>query len=87
LVIKHASPASCTIEVSDTGCGIDKETLDNLFEMFPPTKTQLGKKMKARGMSLSVVKKLCTMMEIGIEVSSQLGAGTSTRLTIPSRTL
>ncbi|TSA34622.1 MAG: sensor histidine kinase [Porphyromonadaceae bacterium] len=87
LVIKQTSPSNCTIEVNDTGCGIDKETLRNLFEMFPPADTPLGKKMKARGMSLSVVKKLCDMMDIFIEVSSQIGVGTMVRLTIPGRAL
>ncbi len=83
LVIKQSSPEICTIEVSDTGCGIDKETLRNLFEIFPPVDSPLGKKMKARGMSLSVVKKLCDMMDIGIEVSSHVGVGTMIRLIIP----
>lgn len=87
LLIKHASPESCTIEVSDTGCGIDNETLENLFEMFPPPNPPLGKKMKARGMSLSVVKKLCDMMGIAIGVDSKIGVGTTMHLSIPCRTL
>lgn len=87
LIIKQLTSSLCTIEVSDTGCGIDKETMENLFDMFPPTKSQLGKKLKARGMSMSVVKKLCTMMEIKIEVSSMVGAGTTVRLMIPCRTI
>jgi signal transduction histidine kinase len=85
LVIKQTSPFSCTIEVTDTGCGIDKETLKNLFDMFPPTDNPLGKKMKSRGMSLSVVKKLCDMMDITIEVSSHVGVGTMVRLTVPGK--
>jgi len=83
LMIKETSPVNYTIEVSDTGCGIDKETLRNLFEMFPPNDTQLMVKMKARGMSLSVVKKLCDMMNIEIEVTSNVGVGTMVRLIIP----
>jgi signal transduction histidine kinase len=86
LLIKQTSATLCTIEVSDTGCGIDSETLKNLFEMFPPTETPFGKKMKARGMSLSVVKKLCDMMEIEIDVRSTVGTGTTVRLEVPCRT-
>jgi len=85
LVIKQDSPELTTIEISDTGCGIEKELLKNLFEMFPPTDGPLGKKTKARGMSLSVVKKLCDMMGVGIEVSSWVGAGTKFKLNVPRR--
>jgi len=86
LVVKQNLPVNCIIEVTDTGCGIDKETLSNLFEIFPPMEPQAGKKMKARGMSLSVVKKLCDMMGVTIEVSSHVGVGTMVRLTIPVKT-
>lgn len=86
LNINQTSSSDCTIEVSDTGCGIDPETLRNLFEIFPPADTSLGQKMKSRGMSLSVVKKLCGMMDISIEVDSHVGVGTMIRLTIPYRT-
>ena len=41
--------------------------------------------MKARGMSLHVVKKLCDMMDISIEPLSKVGAGTTIRLILPSK--
>lgn len=87
LTVKLTSASACTIEVADTGCGIDKDTLSRLFDMFPPTETPLGKKMKARGLSLSVVKKLCDMMSIRIEVETEVGSGTKFRLNLPCRTL
>jgi protein-histidine pros-kinase len=87
LEIRQISASLCTIEVSDTGCGIDPETLKSLFVMFPPAESPFGKKLKARGMSLSVVKKLCDMMEIAIEIDSTVGVGTQVRLNIPYRTL
>jgi signal transduction histidine kinase len=83
LVIKQELNGNCSIEISDTGCGIDKETLRVLFEIFPPMDSPFGKKLKARGMSLSVVKKLCDMMDIGIQVNSSIGIGTVIRLIIP----
>lgn len=85
LVIKQAHNSAYTIEVTDTGCGIDKETLKNLFEIFPTSDTIAGRKIKSRGLSLTVVKKLCDMMGIGIEVSSHVGVGTVIRLTVPGR--
>jgi signal transduction histidine kinase len=85
ITIKQTYPSNFTIEVNDTGCGIDKETLRNLFEIFPPADSPVRKKMKARGMSLSVLKKLCDMMNIGIEVNSLVGVGTKVKLTILQR--
>lgn len=85
LVIKQNSPGICSIEVTDTGCGMDKETIKNLFQMFPRNDSQLGGKMKARGLSLNVVKRLCDMMNISIVVNSQVGIGTTVRLVIPGK--
>ena len=61
--------------------------MEHLFDMFPPTEHPLGKKMKSRGMSLAVVKRLCILMDISIEVSTQVGKGTLVRLNLPCRTL
>ena len=85
LVIKQSSPFLYTIEVTDTGCGMDSKTLTNLFDIFPPADNTFGGKMKARGMSLHVVKKLCDMMDISIEPLSKVGAGTTIRLILPSK--
>ncbi len=87
ITFKQDSPDETTIQVADTGCGIEKELQKVLFEMFPPADTPLGKKTKARGMSLSVVKKLCDMMGITIEVSSWPGAGTKFTMKVPRREL
>lgn len=87
LVIDQRTPDTCVIEVTDTGCGIDKETLRNLFEIFPAAEASQGKKLKSRGMSLSVAKKLCDMMNVCIEVSSHVGVGTVARLILPSNAL
>jgi signal transduction histidine kinase len=87
LEIKQDSPDLTTIVIADTGCGIEKDILKILFEMFPGADAPLGKKTKSRGMSLSVVKKLCDMMGVTIEVSSWVGAGTKFKLSVPRREL
>jgi signal transduction histidine kinase len=83
MTILQDAPSTCTIEVRDTGCGMDAATLEQLFVMFPPQDTPLGRKMKARGMSMSVVKKLCDKMGIRIDVSSIMGEGTVIQLIVP----
>ncbi len=87
LEIKQDTPDLTTIEIADTGCGIEKDILRILFEMFPGPEAPLGKKTKSRGMSLAVVKKLCDMMGIVIEVRSWVGAGTKFTLSVPRRAL
>jgi len=83
MTITQDVPSTCTIEIRDTGSGMDAETLEHLFVMFPPPDTPLGRKMKARGMSLSVVKKLCDMLGIAIEATSVLGEGTVMKMVVP----
>jgi signal transduction histidine kinase len=61
--------------------------VDSLFEIFSADQLALSKKSKARGLSLCVVKKLCDLMNIRIEVESKLGVGTTMRLILPCRAL
>lgn len=85
LQIRQVPSGGYTIEVNDTGCGIDKDTIRNIFEMFPRSDPYPGGKLKARGLSLNVAKRLCERLNIDIEITSQVGAGTSVRMAIPVR--
>src|SRR3990172_4411355 len=67
------------IEVSDTGPGIPKEELDRIFEPFFSTKQHRF------GMGLSLVKQIVSEHLGEIEVESELGKGTTFKLTFPVR--
>jgi len=68
-----------TLTIADTGCGIPKEDLDRIFEPFFSTKTGSG----GTGLGLSITYNL--VQEIGgkILVDSEVGKGTTFKITIP----
>ena len=75
-------------EISDTGCGIPADKLDNIFERFTqaarfPTRTYQG-----TGLGLAIVKQLIEAMGGFIRVQSTEGTGTTFRFGFPvERTL
>lgn len=66
------------IEVSDTGCGMSKETLENLFDPFYTTK------FTGRGLGMSAVLGIVRGHKGAITVESTLGHGTIIRVSFPA---
>jgi signal transduction histidine kinase/CheY-like chemotaxis protein len=71
------------VELEDTGCGIPKEKINNLFEAFKQMDSSIKKRFGGTGLGLTITKKLCEMLGIEISVESQLGRGTTFILQIP----
>ena len=67
------------IRIKDTGCGIADENLDHIFDPFFTTK----KEGEGTGLGLSIVHGIVKAHEGNIDVKSQLGKGTSFRVTFP----
>lgn len=75
----HEDNESLEIDVSDTGCGIPEELMDNLFEPFFTTKEE----GKGVGLGLSVAYGIIARHGGSIEVKSKLGEGTSFIVLLP----
>ncbi|MBI2417764.1 MAG: PAS domain S-box protein [Ignavibacteriales bacterium] len=71
------------IKVIDTGIGIEKEQLEQLFRPFIQIDTGLTRKHEGTGLGLSICKKLLFLLDGKIEVESEYGAGSTFIVTLP----
>ncbi len=63
------------IEVKDTGIGIVKEELENIFDRYYQTKRGQNVNSKGWGIGLALVKKLATIHKGSVSVESNIGKG------------
>ncbi|OCX54077.1 hypothetical protein BEL04_07340 [Mucilaginibacter sp. PPCGB 2223] len=69
------------VEISDTGIGIAEEQLPLIFNRFKKFKQSL--QQESFGLGLPIVKSIADFHNIRIDVASQLGKGTTFKLTFP----
>lgn len=80
--LERVDNATVCIKVTDTGKGMGKKELENIFERYftsNPKKSLFG----TSGIGLSFVKKLLDLHNGQIEVKSSLRKGTSFQITLP----
>ena len=65
-----------TIQVVDTGIGVEADKIDFIFDEYVQIDNPSGKKYKGTGLGLSIVKKLVELHEGQIEFESKPGNGT-----------
>lgn len=70
----------CEIEISDTGPGIPPEIQDKIFNLYFSTKEH------GSGMGLAMTFKFVQLLDGKIEFNTQLGRGTTFRLSFPEAT-
>ena len=71
--------------VSDTGIGIPKEELENIFGEFQQVDTAITREYSGTGLGLNITKKFVEMHGGGIWVESELGQGSTFSFSIPLR--
>jgi two-component system NtrC family sensor kinase len=75
----NAKEHTLTIEIADSGTGIDEDDMPQIFEPFFTTKTE----GRGTGLGLSIVRGIMDAHGGTIEASSVLGEGTTFTLTLP----
>ena len=71
------------LEVEDTGVGIPAEQLPKLFERFHRVPNARSRTHEGTGIGLALVQELVKLHGGTIEVESELGRGTTFRVTLP----
>jgi two-component system, sensor histidine kinase len=71
------------IAVSDTGVGMDKEFLNNLFLSYTQEDKSITRKFGGTGLGMTIIKQLSELMGGSIEVVSEKNVGTTISLVIP----
>ena len=68
------------IEISDNGMGVESNHIEHIFNMF----YRASSNSKGSGLGLYIVKDAIGKLKGNIEVSSEIGKGTSFKITIPN---
>jgi PAS domain S-box-containing protein len=81
----HHSPLTTHLafSVSDTGIGITPDKLERLFQPFTQADASTTRRYGGTGLGLAICKRLCDMLAGELSAESNLGQGSTFRLTIP----
>lgn len=72
------------ITIEDTGIGIPADSLEDVFSEYYQLNNPSRDKHKGRGLGLSIVQRLCQLMDLPLDVHSREGQGTVFRVLVPA---
>ncbi len=79
----NESRADLTVEITDTGIGIEPEKLAHIFEKFTQADNSTTRVYGGTGLGLSISKHIVELMGGEMQVSSVLGKGSTFKFNIP----
>jgi signal transduction histidine kinase len=79
----RAEGDNAIIEVSDSGIGIDAETLPKIFDRFQQAESSSTRSRQGLGLGLALVKDLVERLDGQVSVASERGRGTTFTVTLP----
>jgi len=82
-VAVHGGEAHSLITVRDTGVGIGEADLKRLGQRFFRADTALGRSVEGTGIGLSLVRGLVELQDGSMQITSELGRGTTVAITLP----
>ncbi len=74
---------SFVCEVIDTGCGMNPDFLDKIFEPFERDEQAYPQRIEGTGLGMTITKSLVHLMGGTIEVESELGKGSHFTVSLP----
>ncbi len=80
-----AADGNYIIRVADTGIGVKKENIDEMFKPFRQIDTGINRMYEGTGLGLSICKKLLELMGGDIRVESEWQRGTTFTVSIPAK--
>lgn len=77
----HVDKVLIQLKVIDTGIGIKVENLEKIFTRFSQSDSSITRKYGGTGLGLAIVQQLCNIMNVNINVTSELNKGSQFTLT------
>lgn len=74
-----------SISITDTGIGIKESELRFIFDEFRQSDGSTSRRFEGTGLGLSIVKKLVNILAGKINISSEVGIGTTVNLQFPEK--
>ncbi len=84
LVDQESAEPKLELKVADSGLGIAADVLPHLFLPFSQADASSSRRFGGTGMGLSLSSRLAEMLDGNIDVDSELGSGSTFRLTVPT---
>lgn len=75
--------AELLLEIEDTGIGMDKESLEHIFDEFAQADQSHARQYEGTGLGLAITRRLVDAMGGRIEVESERGKGSIFRVHLP----
>jgi signal transduction histidine kinase len=79
--------AGLTIEVQDTGIGIEAKDIERVFEPFTQLDSALSRRFAGSGLGLHLCRSLTQAQGGALVLDSTPGVGTTARVTFPASSL
>lgn len=82
---RPGQPLQARFSVSDTGIGMDADTIARIFDPFSQADESIARRYGGTGLGLTICRRLTELMNGTIEVESALGQGSCFTVTLPMK--